>query len=169
MSTINNINASTPTTNTSTSNTATVEPLGANQTLTQADFLKIMVAQFTAQDPLASDSDGGGGSGASDYVNQLMSMTNLTTMQTMSSQLATSTSQQALSLAEALPGSNVTVNDANGNPVTGVVSSTSVDTSTENVILTINGTQYSSANLVSINQTAAQTAAGTTTTSTSTN
>lgn len=162
MSTVTNINATTP----STTNPATAATSSSNgQTLTQQDFLKIMVAQFTQQDPLASDSDGG--SGTSDYVSQLMSMTNLTTMQTMSSQLATSTSQQALSLAEALPGSNVTVNDANGNPVTGVVQSTSIDTSTDNVLMTINGTQYSSANLVSINQTAAQAAAGTTTTSSS--
>ena len=93
MSTITGINANTPSAATATTSS------GSNQTLTQQDFLQIMVAQFTQQDPLASGSDSGGGSGTSDYVDQLMSMTNLTTMQTMSSQLATSTQQQALSLA----------------------------------------------------------------------
>jgi flagellar hook assembly protein FlgD len=154
MSTVGNINANTPaTTNTGTSSTA-----NSSQTLTQQDFLQIMVAQFTQQDPLSSG-DSSGSSGTSDYVNQLMSMTNLTTMQTMSAQLTTSTTQQALSFAQSLPGSTVEVNDANGNTITGVVQKASVDTTTDNVIMTINGNQYSSANLVSIDQSAAQAAA----------
>jgi flagellar hook assembly protein FlgD len=163
------------------SNTVTVSPVsstspagiaatnqatnGGGQTLTQQDFLKIMVAQFTQQDPLSSG-DSSGGSGTSDYVNQLMSMTNLTTMQTMSSQLTTSTGQQALALADSLHGATVEVTDANGNVVTGVVTKTSVDSTSDNVLMTINGVQYSSANLVSIDQTAAQTAAATTTSTT---
>jgi flagellar hook assembly protein FlgD len=131
---------------------------GGGQNLTQQDFLKIMIAQFTQQDPLSSG-DGGGDSGTSDYVNQLMSMTNLTTMQTMSSQLTTSTGQQALSLASSLQGATVTVNDANGNPVTGVVQQTGVDPTSDNVLMIINGTQYSSANLIAINDNPAQTIA----------
>ncbi len=161
MSTISNINANTPAASTS-SSTST----NGTQTLTQQDFLKIMVAQFTQQDPLSSGSDSSG-SGTSDYVNQLMSMTNLTTMQTMSAQLSTSTQQQALSLAQSLPGCTVEVNDANGNVVTGVVQRAGIDTSTDNVLMTINGQTYSSANLISIDQTAAQAAAGTTTAATS--
>ena len=145
---------------------------GGGQNLTQQDFLKIMVAQFTQQDPLSSGDGGGSSSGTSDYVNQLISMTNLTTLQTVSSQLTTSTNQQALSLGDSLNGATVTVNDANGNPITGVVQQTSVDNTTDNVLMTINGAQYSSANLVSIDQTAAQAAAlagaGTTTAANST-
>ena len=162
MSSVSNvtINGSTPPISTA--------PAGGSQTLTQADFLKIMVAQFTQQDPLSSGDGSSSGSGTSDYVNQLMSMTNLTTMQTMSSQLTTSTGQQALALAQSLSGSTVEVTDANGNVVTGVVQKASVDTTTDNVIMTINGQQYSSANLVSIDQTAAQAAAGTTTAATTT-
>jgi flagellar hook assembly protein FlgD len=116
-----------------------------------------MVAQFTQQDPLSSGSGGGGSSGTSDYVNQLMSMTNLTTMQTMSAQMTTSTGQQALALAQSLPGSTVEVSDGKGNVVAGVVQKASVDTTTDNVVMTINGQQYSSANLISIDQTAATT------------
>jgi flagellar hook assembly protein FlgD len=149
--TIGAINANTPTSSTATAS-------GGGQTLTQQDFLKIMVAQFTQQDPLSSG-DGSSGSGTSDYVDQLMSMTNLTTMQTMSSQLATSTGQQALVLADNLQGSTVEVGDGQGNVITGVVQKASVDTTTDNVLMTINGTQYSSANLVSIDATAAQTLA----------
>lgn len=159
MSTVTAINASTPPATT---------PTTGSQTLTQQDFLKIMVAQFTQQDPLSSGDSGDGDSGTSDYVNQLMAMTNLTTVQTMSSQLTTATGQQALELADNLQGSTVEVGDGQGNVITGVVQKASVDTTTDNVIMTINGTQYSSANLVSIDATSAQTlaAAGTATTAT---
>src|ERR1700735_204030 len=85
-----------------TSNSATYASGNPNDTLTQADFLQIMVAQFENQDPMA-DSDGGGGTGTSDYVEELMSMTNITTMQTMSQ-------QQSMQLASSLPGSSVTLN-----------------------------------------------------------
>ena len=140
MSTINSINANTPPAAASTGN---------NQTLTQADFLQIMVAQFTQQDPLASGSDGGGGSSTSDYVNQLMSMTNLTTLQTMSG-------QQAQQLAQSLPGATVEVSD-NGNTVNGVVQSARVDSSTGGVYFTVGGTEYPSADLYAVEQTAAGT------------
>jgi flagellar hook assembly protein FlgD len=131
---------------------AATSTTSANGQLTQADFLKIMVAQFTQQDPLSSgDGSGGGGSGTSDYVNQLMSMTNLTTLQTMSG-------QQAQQLAESLPGATVEVS-ANGNAAEGVVQSARVDGSTGGVFFTVGGTEYPSSDLYAINETAAQTAA----------
>jgi flagellar hook assembly protein FlgD len=123
---------------------------GPNGQLTQADFLKIMVAQFTQQDPLSAG-DGSGDSGTSSYVNQLMSMTNLTTLQTMSG-------QQATQLAESLPGATVEISD-NGTSSQGVVQSARVDSSTGGVFFTVDGTEYPSADLYAIEQTAAQTAA----------
>jgi flagellar hook assembly protein FlgD len=141
---ITSINASTP--------PATAASTNPSSPLTQADFLKIMVAQFTQQDPLASGSDGGGGgSSTSDYVTQLMSMTNLTTLQTMSG-------QQAQQLVETLPGASVQVSD-NGSTTSGVVQSARVDGSSGAVYFTVNGTEYPSADLYSVDQTAAQTAA----------
>jgi flagellar hook assembly protein FlgD len=140
---ITSINAQTPPAATATAT--------SNQTLTQADFLQIMVAQFTQQDPLASGSDGSGGSSTSDYVTQLMSMTNLTTLQTMSG-------QQAQQLADSLPGATVEV-QANGVDSSGVVQSSRVDSSNLGVYFTVNGTEYPSADLYAIQQTAAQTAA----------
>jgi flagellar hook assembly protein FlgD len=140
MSSISNVNlnaSAPPPTNTSSN---------PNQPLTQADFLKIMVAQFTQQDPLSSgDGSGGGSSGTSDYVNQLMSMTNLTTMQTMSG-------QQAQQLADSLPGATVEV-DTNGNFSSGVVQSARVDSSNLGVYFTVGGTEYPSADLYAIAQT----------------
>jgi len=116
-----------------------------NDTLTQADFLQIMVAQFENQDPM-SDSDGSGGSGTSDYVEELMSMTNLTTMQTMSQ-------QQSMELAGTLPGSTVELS-VNGATVSGVVQNASIQNAT--LSLTIDGVQYPASDLVSITQTQAQ-------------
>lgn len=138
---VNGINSSTPPASAAPTSTAN------GQTLTQADFLKIMVAQFTQQDPLASGDGSGGGSGTSDYINQLMSMTNLTTMQTMSG-------QQAQQLADSLPGATVKVDD-NGNYSSGVVQSARVDASNLGVYFTVNGTEYPSADLYSISQPAA--------------
>jgi flagellar hook assembly protein FlgD len=130
-----------------------------NGQLTQADFLKIMVAQFTQQDPLSSGDGSGGDSGTSDYVNQLMSMTNLTTLQTMSG-------QQAQQLAQSLPGESVVVSD-NNTTTSGVVQSARVDSSTGGVFFTVDGTEYPSSDLYSINQQqAAQAATNTPTSST---
>ena len=128
------------------------------QTLTQADFLKIMVAQFTQQDPLSSGDGSSSGSGTSDYVNQLMSMTNLTTLQTMSG-------QQAQQLVASLPGQTVTVSD-NGQTGSGLVTSARVDASTGGVFFTVGGTEYPSSDLYAINQTPVATAPATTTTTT---
>jgi flagellar basal-body rod modification protein FlgD len=135
---------------------ATTSSGNANDTLTQADFLNIMVAQFENQDPLSS-SDGSGSSGTSDYVNELMSMTNLTTMQTMSQ-------QQSMQLAGTLPGSTVVLS-VNGAPVSGVVQNASIQNAT--LTLTIDGVQYPATDLVSITQTQAQAAAAAASTSTS--
>ena len=127
----------------------TVQPAQGAQALSQQDFLKIMVAQFTQQDPLASSSGGSSSSGTSDYVNELMAMTNLTTMQTMSS-------QQSLQLAGSLPGSTVTLS-VNGSAVSGPVSGSQIQNGT--LYVTIGGVQYPASEIISINQTAAQTAA----------
>jgi flagellar hook assembly protein FlgD len=154
MSTVTNINTNTPTSSSSSNSPGLVNVGG--QTLTQADFLKIMIAQFTQQDPLAGSDGSGGSSGTSDYVNQLLSMTNLTTLQTMSG-------QQATQLVETLPGATVNIAD-NGVDSSGVVQSARVDSSTGAVYFTVGGTEYPSSDLYSIQQTAAQNAAAAATT-----
>jgi len=143
---VTSLNANTPTTS-ATSGIQTV-PAGGKP-LTQADFLKIMVAQFTQQDPLAAGSGGSGSSGTSDYVNQLMSMTNLTTMQTMSGELAQST-------AAALPGQTVDV-DNNGVHTDGVVTSARVNGADGAVYFTVGGVEYPATDLYSISQPATTT------------
>jgi len=151
MSTVGNVTLMTPSSSTS----STANP---NSTLTQADFLQLMVAQFQASDPLADDSGSGGGSsdsGTADYVNQLMSMTNLTTMQTMSA-------QQGLQLAQTLPGATVTLTTPENTTVSGTVTGTSISNGTVNV--TINGESYPSSEITALTP-ASSTAATTNTTS----
>ncbi len=159
ISSLNN-NTVTGATSTTATNTANVTTSGT-QMLTQADFLKIMVAQFTQQDPLSSD-DSGGSSGTSDYVNELMSMTNLTTMQTMSG-------QEAQQLAESLPGDTVEV-DNNGTYSTGVVQNARLNASDDGVYFTVNGAEYPLSDLYSVsgNQTTAAQNTGTNATTNST-
>jgi flagellar basal-body rod modification protein FlgD len=113
----------------------------ASSTLTQADFLQLMVAQMTQQDPLSSGDGGGGDSSTSDYVNQLMSMTNLTTMQTMSS-------QQGVALAQQLPGATVSLTDSSGDSISGVVSATTI--TTNGVSVTVNGVTYPASDITGI-------------------
>lgn len=152
MSTINNINPAALLPPASTSSSSS----NGGQTLTQNDFLKIMVAQFTQQDPLAGGSDGGSGGASGDYVTQLMNMTNLTTMQTMSS-------QQAMQLAQSLPGATVQLS-VNGSNVQGVVQQTTLNNGT--VYLTVGGQQYPSTDLISVIQPAAVTTTPSSTTET---
>lgn len=129
----------------SSSNSAYASTGNPNSTLTQADFLQIMVAQFENQDPMA-DSDGGGSSGTSDYVEELMSMTNITTMQTMSQ-------QQSMQLASSLPGSTVVLNN-DGAAVSGVVTGAAIENAT--LYVTVNGTAYPASDLVSVTQSQAE-------------
>jgi flagellar basal-body rod modification protein FlgD len=153
------------TSNTSTGTNSSTYTGGSNGSggaggLTQADFLKIMVAQFTNQDPLSS-SDGSGGSGTSDYINELMGMTNLTTMQTMSNQMS-------MQLAGSLPGSTVILNN-NGAAVSGVVTNAQIENAT--LYVTVGGKSYPASDLVQVTQSqaeaiaAAQAAANSSTTS----
>ncbi len=149
-STITNIPAAATAADSSSATGATSTAAGSNTTLTQQDFLEIMVAQFTQQDPLASGDSSSSDSGTSDYVNELMSMTNLTTMQTMSQ-------QQALSLAGSLPGSTIQLTTTNGSTVSGLVTGTSISNGT--LYVTVGGEQYPASDLSAVTQTAAQAAA----------
>ena len=87
---------------------ATSVSSSANQTLSQADFLQLLVTQMTSQDPLNPQSD-------TEFASQLAQFTALQQAQTTQTDMA---SLQA----NALIGETVTVQPTNGAPaVTGIV------------------------------------------------
>ena len=120
-----------------------------NSTLTQADFLQLLVTQMTSQDPLNPESD-------TDFAAQLAQFSSLQETTTMAGNIS---SMQASSLI----GATVDVSSStSGQDTTGVVSG--VDMSAGTPQLQVNGQLYGLSQIISISptQTTATTAATTT-------
>lgn len=105
-------------TSASSSDAATLAALNAKNgatgesSLTETDFLKLLTAQLSAQDPLNPEDD-------SSFIAQMATFSQLNQMQTMSSDMSTMTASSYI-------GKTVTASDSTGNSVTGVVSSISI-------------------------------------------
>jgi flagellar basal-body rod modification protein FlgD len=121
-------------------------PAGS-QTLSQANFLQLLVTQMSSQDPLNPESD-------TDFAAQLAQFSSLQETQTMTGNLQT---MQATGLI----GKTVAVTPTTGgNAVVGVVTSVQIASGTPQII--VNGQSYN------LSQLAGVTATPTTTTPTST-
>jgi len=115
---------------------------GTQQTLTQNDFLQLLVAQMENQDPMDPQSD-------TDMASQMAQFTSLTQSTAMSSSLS------ALQ-ANNLIGSTVTVStDSKGDTTSGVVQSVSLgaDSSDGTPQIMINGTAYDLSQVLSVTPT----------------
>jgi flagellar basal-body rod modification protein FlgD len=115
---------------------------GAQQTLSQNDFLKLLVAQMENQDPLQPQSD-------TEMASQMAQFTSLTQTTAMSSSLS---SMQANSLI----GSTVTLQESNSNQTTSgvvqaVVQGAESSGGTPQVI--VNGTAYDLSQILAITPT----------------
>lgn len=115
---------------------------GAQQTLSQNDFLKLLVAQMENQDPLQPQSD-------TEMASQMAQFTSLTQTTAMSSSLS---SMQANSLI----GSTVTLQESNSNQTTSgvvqaVVQGAESSDGTPQVI--VNGTAYDLSQILAITPT----------------
>jgi flagellar basal-body rod modification protein FlgD len=121
---------------TASSTSTTVNP---NSTLTQADFLQLLVTQMTSQDPLNPESD-------TDFAAQLAQFSSLQEATTMAGSMSTMQ-------ASALIGSTVTVESAtnSGQETTGVV--TAVDMSSGSPEIQVSGQLYSLSQILSISPT----------------
>ena len=86
------------------------------QTLTQQDFLNLLVAQMTAQDPMNPQTN-------TDFAAQMAQFTALQTAQNTQSAVTQLHSDQQLDQANALLGRTVTLQTSSGGNATGVVSS----------------------------------------------
>jgi flagellar basal-body rod modification protein FlgD len=111
------------------------------RTLNQDDFLKLVVAQMTAQDPLNPQKD-------SDFVAQMTQFTTLEQTKTMQSDISELRAQQQFLQANATLGRVVTLEDGNGAVTTGVVSSIQVEAGTPKLV--VNGQAHDMTELVSI-------------------
>ena len=121
----------------------------ANQTLTQANFLQLLVTQMSSQDPLNPQSD-------TDFAAQLAQFSALQQSQNMSQDMS-------ILQANTMIGEQVTVAPSNGSGVvTGQVSSVQVQSGTPAII--INGQSYNLSQVTAI----APTPVSTQTTSSST-
>jgi flagellar basal-body rod modification protein FlgD len=126
--------AITPVTILTTPTASTSQVPNPKQQLGQADFLKLLVAQMTSQDPLHPQN-------ATDFVAQLAQFSSLQSSQTMQTDLA---SLQANNLL----GRTVIVNSTNGTMATGVVSAVQMQAGTPEII--VNGQGYALGDITSI-------------------
>jgi flagellar basal-body rod modification protein FlgD len=111
------------------------------QSLSQADFLKLLVAQMTSQDPLnPTDSQ--------NILTQTVQLSTLQSNTTLQSTLAQLNSNQSLSQASSMLGRQVTLQVDNTTTAQGVVSS--IDVSSGTPMIVVNGTEYSLDQVISI-------------------
>lgn len=108
----------------STATAAPTSPAGGNELLNQNVFLKLMVAQLQAQNPLQP-------SNTNEYINELANLTQL-------EQVTNLASSSELSGAVRLIGHQVTYKDASGATQTGTVET--VQSGSSGATLTIGGT-----------------------------
>ena len=135
---------------------SSVPPIGSNssstsasqsvlpqQTLGQADFLKLLVTQMTSQDPLHPQS-------GTDFVAQLAQFSSLAASQSMGNDI---TSMQANNLL----GRTVTVNSTDNLPTTGPVSAVQFQGGTPQIV--VNGQSYDLSQVLAISPAPAATPA----------
>jgi len=127
---------------------------GPQQTLTQNDFLQLLVAQMENQDPLQPQSD-------TEMASQMAQFTSLSQTSAMSSSLS-------MMQASSLIGSTVTVQEPNSqNTTSGVVQSVLIGAASSDGTpqVVINGTSYDLSQVLSVTPTTtSSTTTGTTTT-----
>ncbi|HZQ48083.1 MAG TPA: flagellar hook capping FlgD N-terminal domain-containing protein [Verrucomicrobiae bacterium] len=127
MSSVNSIGSNT-------NSTAADQPVMPQQTLGQADFLKLLVTQMTSQDPLNPQS-------GTDFVAQLAQFSSLSASQAME---GTMNSLQASDLL----GRTVTVNSTDGSQTTGLVSAVQLQGGTPQIV--VGGQSYDLSQIQSI-------------------
>jgi flagellar basal-body rod modification protein FlgD len=111
------------------------------RTLSQDDFLQLVVAQMTSQDPLNPKLD-------TDFVAQMAQFTTLEQTRSMQNDLASLRAEQQILRANALLGRVVALEDAQGALISGLVSAVKVVEGTP--FLVVNGRAHDLSALLSI-------------------
>ena len=111
------------------------------KTLGQGDFLKLLVAQMTQQDPLNPKSD-------LEMIPQMVAFTELEQSKSMQDDIARLRDEQQLLQANSLLGRTVEIQDESKARVTGQVTAVHIEEGTPKLM--VNGKNYSLTQLVSI-------------------
>lgn len=114
------------------------------RTLDQNDFLKLLIAQLTTQDPLSPQKD-------TEFIAQMAQFSALEQSKTMENDLAQLRADQQLLKANALIGRTVDIQSSEGQPARGLVTSVDVKSGTPEVV--VNGQTYSLNQLLAISST----------------
>jgi flagellar basal-body rod modification protein FlgD len=111
------------------------------KTLNQQDFLKLLVAQMTQQDPLNAKTD-------LEMIPQMVSFTQLEQSKSMQADIASLRADQRLLQANALLGRTVEIQDGTTPGVTGQVTAVQMEEGTPKLV--VNGHRYDLGDLLSI-------------------
>ena len=115
------------------------------KTLDQQDFLKLLVAQMTQQDPLNPKSD-------LEMIPQMVSFTTLEQSKSMQTDIAQLRAEQQMLQANSLLGRTVEIQDESKARFTGQVTAVQMEEGTPKLV--VNGKRYDLSQLVSITPTA---------------
>lgn len=107
----------------------------AKKTLGQEDFLKLLATQFQSQDPMKPMED-------TAFIAQMAQFSSLEQSNSLVKEMALMRADQNLLTANSYLGRSITVEDENGDPVTGIATAVAKDSSS-GITLTINGKSYS--------------------------
>ena len=116
-----------------------------SKSLTQNDFLKLLVAQMTQQDPLNAKSD-------IEMIPQMVSFTELEQSKSMQADIASLRSEQRLLQANSLLGRTVDIQDGSAAGITGQVTAVHLEEGTPKLV--VNGKRYDLSSVLSITSTA---------------
>lgn len=111
------------------------------KSLSQNDFLKLLVAQMTQQDPLNPKSD-------LEMIPQMVSFTQLEQSKSMQSDIANLRSQQEVLQANSLLGRTVDIQDESKGLISGPVTAVQMEEGTPKLV--VNGGTYALGDLLSI-------------------
>jgi flagellar basal-body rod modification protein FlgD len=132
--TVNSVNGSSSYTGSS----ATAVP---TKTLNQQDFLKLLVAQISSQDPMNPQSN-------ADFAAQMAQFSALQTSQGTESELSKLRAEQQVQQANGLLGRTVTLESTDGSVSSGTVSAVQISDGTPSLL--VNGDSYDLSQVLSI-------------------
>lgn len=133
-----------PTGSATTAGADTIVPRQLSKQLTQDDFLKLLVAQMTSQDPLNPQKD-------TEFISQMAQFSSLEQTRGMEADIARMRSEQELAGANSMLGRRVDATGADGTIVQGTVSAVQIVEGSPKLI--INDKQFNPSDVLRVSQT----------------